>query len=186
MTLLQLFFTFFLIGLFTIGGGQVAITIMQQYLVDTGIIDSAEFFSMVAVSESTPGPIGINMATYVGCKLYGVFGGVVITFGTVLPSLIVIMLIAGYYEKIQKNNLVQSAFSALRPGVTGLVAVAAWQIIALAVVNVQGFTNSGSFSELFDLKTLAAYLVFKALLLFTKVNPILVIAAGGVFGLVFL
>lgn len=186
MTLLQLFFTFFLIGLFTIGGGQVAITIMQQYLVDTGIIDSSEFFSMVAVSESTPGPIGINMATYVGCKLYGVFGGVVVTFGTVLPSLIVIMLIAGYYGKIQKNSFVQSAFTALRPGVTGLVAVAAWQIITLAVVNIRDFAVSGSFGVLFDPKTLAAYLVFTALLIFTKLNPILVIVAGGVFGVVFL
>lgn len=186
MTLLQLFFTFFLIGLFTIGGGQVAITIMQQYLVDTGIIDSAEFFSMVAVSESTPGPIGINMATYVGCKLFGVWGGVVTTLGTVIPSLIVIMLIAGYYGKIQKNALVQSAFSALRPGVTGLVAVAAWQIITLAVLNIQEFKTTGVLADVFDLKILSAYIAFTCILLFTKLNPVLIILLGGIFGLIFL
>ena len=106
MTLLNLLWTFFLIGLFTIGGGQVAITLMYQPLVDGGYLDAAEFYNMVAVSESTPGPIGINMATYIGCKFYGVLGGVAVTFATVLPSFIIILIIARFFEKYFKNFLI--------------------------------------------------------------------------------
>ena len=89
MTLLQLAFTFFYIGLFTIGGGQVAITLMQQSLVTTGVISQEMFYNMVAISESTPGPIGINMATYIGYELYGVPGGLIVTGAQVLPSIII-------------------------------------------------------------------------------------------------
>ena len=80
MTLLNLFFTFLQVGTFTIGGGLVAITIMQQILVTAGLITPEKFYTMVAISESTPGPIGINMATYIGCELYGPLGGCVATF----------------------------------------------------------------------------------------------------------
>ena len=100
MSLVSLFWTFFYIGLFTIGGGQVAITLMQQSLVEKGIISPEKFFNMVAISESTPGPIGINMATYIGCELHGVLGGIITTIGTVLPSLICIIMIASFFGKI--------------------------------------------------------------------------------------
>ena len=96
MTLWSLFWLFFYIGLFTIGGGQVAITLMYQALVDKGIIDAELFYNMLAVSESTPGPIGINMATYLGTEMFGVWGGIITTLGTVAPSVIVILIIAPY------------------------------------------------------------------------------------------
>ena len=92
MSIFALFCTFFYIGLFTIGGGVVALTLMQQTIVDRGIIDSQTFYNMVAISESTPGPLGINMATYIGYNLYGVPGGIIATAGEVLPSLICINL----------------------------------------------------------------------------------------------
>ena len=88
-SLFQLFGIFFYIGAFTIGGGLVAVTLMQQTLVDKGVISAEQFYNMVAISESTPGPIGINMATYIGYSQYGVFGGIVTTFGQVLPSVTV-------------------------------------------------------------------------------------------------
>ena len=90
MTLLELFGTFFYIGLFTIGGGVVAITLMQQTIVSKGIISLDQFYNMVAISESTPGPLGTNMATYIGYKLYGVPGALVTTIGEALPSIIII------------------------------------------------------------------------------------------------
>ena len=96
MTLWALFWRFFFIGLFTIGGGQVAITLMYQELVDSGIIDAELFYNMLAVSESTPGPIGINMATYLGTEMFGVWGGIITTLGTVTPSVIVILIIARF------------------------------------------------------------------------------------------
>ena len=101
MTLLELLWTFFYIGLFTIGGGQVAITLMYEPMVEGNLITADQFYNMVAVSESTPGPIGINMATYIGCELYGVMGGILVTFATVLPSLIIILVIAKFFDKYQ-------------------------------------------------------------------------------------
>ena len=89
MTLLGLMATFFYIGLFTIGGGLVAVTIMYKPIVEGGLISAEEFYNMLAISESTPGPIGINLATYIGYNLFGVGGGIATTAATVLPSLIV-------------------------------------------------------------------------------------------------
>lgn len=97
---------FFYIGLITIGGGQVGITIMQQVIVDQfKLLDIEKFFNMVAISEATPGPIGINMATYIGTELYGVFGGFFTTLGEVLPSLIIIMIIARFFGKFSEKKL---------------------------------------------------------------------------------
>ena len=103
--LLCLIAVFFYVGLITIGGGQVAITVMQQVLVDQfHLIDDAFFFNMVAISESTPGPIGINIATYIGTELYGVWGGFFSTLGEVLPSIICIVLIARFFGFVQRNS----------------------------------------------------------------------------------
>ena len=92
MSLFELFCTFFYIGLFTIGGGIVAITLMQQTIVQRGLITEDQFYNMVAISESTPGPLGTNMATYIGYNLYGIPGGIITTIGEVLPSLIIMQL----------------------------------------------------------------------------------------------
>ena len=110
MTLWALFWRFFFIGLFTIGGGQVAITLMYQELVDSGIIDAELFYNMLAVSESTPGPIGINMATYLGTEMFGVWGGIITTLGTVTPSVIVILIIARFFSRMQDTLAVKSLF----------------------------------------------------------------------------
>ena len=127
---------FFYIGLITIGGGQVGITIMQQVIVDQfKLLDIEKFFNMVAISEATPGPIGINMATYIGTELYGVFGGFFTTLGEVLPSLIIIMIIARFFGKFSEKKVVQAAFSTLRPAVSGIIAVAAVRIFVLSLIN---------------------------------------------------
>ena len=103
MTLLHLMLTFFYVGLFTIGGGLVAITLMYGPIVEGGLISSEQFYNMVAISESTPGPIGINMATYIGYQLYGVVGGIATTAATVLPSLIIIKLIARFFNRFRRS-----------------------------------------------------------------------------------
>ena len=109
-SLLELFFIFFYIGLFTIGGGLVAITLMKQLIVDRGLISSELFVNMIAISESTPGPIGVNMATYIGNQFYGVLGGCVTTLGEILPSIICILIIARLFTKFQEKPLVKAAF----------------------------------------------------------------------------
>lgn len=186
MSLLELFTTFFYIGLFTIGGGQVAITLMQQIFFENNLITPDRFYNMVAIAESTPGPVGINMATYIGCEFYGFWGGCITTLGTVLPSLIIIMVIASFFSKIQEKNLVKAAFNGLRPSVTGLVGVAAWQIFKTALLHFDQYEQTGLWYTLFDLKTLTMYVLFVVLFFKTKLHPVLFVGVGAVLGIILL
>ncbi len=174
MTLLELLWTFFYIGLFTIGGGQVAITLMYEPLVEGGIISGEQFYNMVAVSESTPGPIGINMATYIGCELYGVIGGILVTFATILPSLIIILVIAKFFDKYQEKPLVKSVFTCIRPVSAGLIAVAGYEVLKISVIQV------------FSIQRLIIFLLALALLMRKKTSIILVMILGAIAGILFL
>ena len=174
MTLLELLWTFFYIGLFTIGGGQVAITLMYEPLVGGGIISGEQFYNMVAVSESTPGPIGINMATYIGCELYGVMGGILVTFATVLPSLIIILVIAKFFDKYQEKPLVKSVFTCIRPVSAGLIAIAAYEVLKISLI------------QPFSIVRLCIYLVAFSLLMIKKMSPIFVMILGAIAGILFL
>ncbi len=181
---------FFYVGLITIGGGQVAITIMQQTIVDNfQLLKAEEFFNMVAISESTPGPIGINMATYIGTELYGVFGGVITTIGQVLPSLISIMLIAKYFGKISERKGVQAAFSTLRPAVSGVIAVAAARIVILALLKGLEAAVPSDISTWENIYIQAPsavfYLLCLGILFKTKLHPVFIVLVGGVFGVLF-
>ena len=190
MSLLQLAFTFFYIGLFTIGGGQVAITLMQQSLVSTGVISQDLFYNMVAISESTPGPIGINMATYIGYELYGVPGGLIVTVAQVLPSIIVILIIARFMKSFSNNPFVKGSLAFLRPVTTGLILVPVIQVIMFTLINppesLSVLTTLEGWKEFFNLIPIAGYAVFAFMLFKLKAHPILVIICGAVFGIVFL
>ena len=190
MSLLQLAFTFFYIGLFTIGGGQVAITLMQQSLVSTGIISQDLFYNMVAISESTPGPIGINMATYIGFELYGIPGALTVTAAEVLPSIIIILIIARFLKSFKDNPLVKGSLEFLRPVTTGLILVPVVHVISFTLIAVsqpfETLTNIESIKSIFNWINIAAYAVFAVLLFKFKLHPILIILLGAVFGLIFL
>ena len=189
-SLLELFFIFFYIGLFTIGGGLVAITLMKQLIVDSGLISSELFVNMIAISESTPGPIGVNMATYIGNQFYGVLGGCVTTLGEILPSIICILIIARLFTKFQEKPLVKAAFLTLRPATSGLILVAALQVFEVALLNINlnfsSISQLPSFAEIFKWKQVIFYLISVALLFLTKISPIALIFAGAVFGILFL
>ncbi len=182
---------FFYVGLITIGGGQVAITVMQQVLVDQfRLIDDAFFFNMVAISESTPGPIGINIATYIGTELYGVWGGFFSTLGEVLPSLICIVLIAKFFGSFAEKKGVKAAFSTLRPAVSGVIAVAAARIIIIALFVIrEGFLLSapGTWNENLQIYGVSAifYCLCLLVLFRTKLHPVFLVFAGAVFGVIF-
>ena len=188
-SLLELFFIFFYIGLFTIGGGLVAITLMKQLIVDRGLISSELFVNMIAISESTPGPIGVNMATYIGNQFYGVLGGCVTTLGEILPSIICILIIARLFTKFQEKPLVKAAFLTLRPATSGLILVAALQVFEVALLNINlnfsSISQLPSFAEIFKWKQVIFYLISVALLFLTKISPIALIFAGAVFGILF-
>jgi chromate transporter len=186
MSLMGLFFTFFYIGLFTIGGGMVAITMMQQTIVDKGLITQELFYNMIAISESTPGPIGVNMATYIGYSLYGVPGGMIATFGEVAPSLIIIMIIAHFLQKFKNNSYVQGTLSFLRPVSTGLILVPTVQILFLTLFNFSSSVKINSLNEvllLFNWINICAYSVLTFVSFKFNLHPILIIIAGAVFGI---
>lgn len=187
MSLIGLFFLFMYIGACTIGGGLVAITLMQQELIPRGLITSEEFFSMVAVSESTPGPIGVNMATYIGYKLYGVVGSIVVTTGIVLPSVIVILFIAKCAIAFQEKPLVKKSFYGLRAGAVGMIGTAFWQVLNISVFTLTKFKQTGNFLNIVDLKQ-ASFFCFLTILIFNfkKIHPIIFVFLGGIFGIIFL
>ena len=190
MTLFELFCTFFYIGLFTIGGGVVALTLMQQTIVAQGLISTEQFYNMIAVSESTPGPLGTNMATYIGYNLFGVPGGFIATMGEVLPSIIIIIIVAHFLTKFNQNIYIKGAFTVLRPLTTGLIMVPVVQIFVHSLLNLPSdysvLLSLAGWKGLFDWISLAFYAVCTFCLLKIKLHPILVIAMGAVFGIIFL
>ena len=129
MIYLQLFYEFFKIGLFAVGGGMATLPFLQALSQKTGWFTTDFITNMIAISESTPGPIGINMATYVGFNLTGVLGGIVATLGTILPAIIIVSIVSRYLEKFSGNPLVDHVFYGLRPTVTGLIAAAGYDVM---------------------------------------------------------
>ena len=124
MIYLQLFWTFFKIGLFTIGGGQAMIPMISQEVVEKGWLTLDEVQSFIAISESTPGPFAVNISTFVGMRTAGIPGALCATFGVVLPSFLIIILVAKFYEKFRKSSIVQGCMTGLKPAVVGLIAAA--------------------------------------------------------------
>lgn len=198
MSLLALYWQFFFIGLITIGGGQVGITIMYNYIVEKGLLTSVDFYNMVAISESTPGPIGVNMATYIGYKMYGIFGGIITTLGTVTPSIIIIICIAKFFSKFSDTLIVKNLFKGIRPVVTGLILVAAWQVFRISVLNFDIVSDINiitpstirNFGDLltifFNVPCLLCFLIMLIAMLRTKIPPLVYIVVGAVFGIVIL
>lgn len=121
LELLQLFWIFFKIGLFTFGGGYAMIPLMKSEIVGRGYIEIELLYDFIGISESTPGPFAINMATFIGMSQHGVIGAVVTTLGVALPSFIVILLIASLGSKFLESNGVKRAFLGLKPAVIGLI-----------------------------------------------------------------
>ena len=188
-TFLQLFWTFFLIGLFNFGGGGAMISLIQSKVVtEFGWISQGQFTDIVAISQTTPGPVGINCATYVGYEVGRGFGGVLpgiagsaaATFALVLPSFIIFWGITALYRKYRQTPLFGNVMSGLRPAVAGLIGAAALVLmfnLGLDGVSVlqENFPDWTSWAIL--AATVAASLIFKA-------NPIILILAGGLLGFI--
>lgn len=189
VSLLWLFCTFFYIGLFTIGGGLVAITLMQQTIVDKGLISVEQFYNMIAISESTPGPVGVNMATFLGYKFYGIPGAIITSIGEVLPSLIVILIIARIIMNFRQNRCVQSVFSFLRPAATGMIFVIAvnmcLNILFYVPEDIKVLCTMAGWKELFNWMNISLYFVFLWLRKKFNLHPFFVVCLGAAFGVLF-
>jgi chromate transporter len=179
---IKLYFIFFKVGLFTIGGGLAAIPLLQEEVLTRGWLTLAEFTDMIAVSESTPGPIGANVATYVGYSQYGILGSVVATIGLVSPSVIIIILIAKFVMHFRDHKIVDAVFVGLRPAVTGLILSAAYSVALISLVDVETFKVTSNILDLFQIKAIIMFIVFYYAVSKWKLHPIYYIVVAGVIG----
>lgn len=185
MIYLQLFFEFFKAGLFAIGGGLATIPFLTDIGARTGWFTSGELANMIAISESTPGPMGVNMATYVGFHTGGVLGGVVATLGLVCPSIIVILIIAGFLKKFRESRGVDAVFYGIRPASTALITAALVEVCANALVNTGVAFGTVGFFHWKAILLAAAVFVCLQVKPLKKLHPIVFIAASAVVGVIF-
>ncbi|MDO5325141.1 MAG: chromate transporter [Clostridia bacterium] len=185
MTLLRLFLEFAKTGLFSVGGGLATLPFLYEMSDATGWFSHADIADMIAVSESTPGAIGINMSTYAGFKTMGVPGGLIATVGLALPSIIVILIIARFLNKFRNNPLVEGAFYGLRPASIAMITAAGLNVAKVALVNLNAYGLSGNLGDMFIWKAIIlAVLIFigqKKL----KWHPVVFIAISAVVGILF-
>lgn len=184
MILFQLFYEFFKIGLFAIGGGLATLPFLQELSEKTGWYTTEMLANMIAVSESTPGPIGINMATYTGFQAGGVLGGIVATLSLVCPSIIVCVLIAKMLDKFNDSKYVKSVFNVLRPVVVGLIAAAGYQIFKISIIRLELFRESGFWVNLLDWKAAVIFVVLFILVMKWKKHPLVFVAIGAAVGII--
>ena len=185
MIFLRLFFEFAKVGLFAVGGGLATIPFLQDMGARTGWFTDVDLTTMIAVSESTPGPMGVNMATYVGFETAGLPGAALATLGLITPSIIIIMVIAGFLQKFRQSRTVDAVFQGLRPASTALIASAGLSVALSVLVSVGG-TAEHTFSIRWPAAALAAAVFAcmqsKAL---KKIHPVVFIAIAAAVGAVF-
>ncbi len=182
MIYVQLFWEFLKIGLFAVGGGMATIPFLQRLSESTGWYPQSLITDMIGISESTPGPIGINMATYVGCNVAGFWGGVIATMGEILPSIVIVVLVCKSLEKFRGSKLVADAFYGLRPAVTGLVAAAGLGVVKVAMLHVELYQKTGVLTDLLDWKKAVVFLGAFVAIRTWKLHPVCYIAAAAAFG----
>lgn len=183
---LRLFWEFFKTGLFAVGGGLATLPFLYDMAGKTGWFTTAQLADMIAVSESTPGPIGINMATYVGFETGGVPGAVIATLGLITPSIIIILCIARVLQQFRQNRYVDAAFYGLRPCSVGLIAAAGLLVVKIAVFDFDLFKQTGVFFDLIRPKALILALVLLVLTRWVKplkgMHPIVFILGSALVG----
>ena len=181
MIFLELFYVFFCIGAFTFGGGYAMLPLMQQQVLSRNWASEEELIHFIAVSESTPGPFAINMATYIGSVQGGIFGSVCATLGVVLPSFIIILIVAKCYDAFRKSKIVKGCMSGLKPAVVGLIANAFLNVLVTI------FAPAGFAWAIFTQISTYVYLGIFAVMLFLafkKLHPILIICLSAAIGIV--
>lgn len=180
---LTLFVEFFKIGLFAIGGGLATIPFLYDLTDKYDWITPNMISDMIAVAESTPGPIGINSAVYVGYNAAGIPGGMIASLGLVLPSFIIIIIVAKMLQKFRENTYVAAIFSVLRPAVAAMIAVAGLQVLKTVVF--KGDPGAGAaLGQILDVKSLVLFVALLLVSFKTKFHPIIYIAFAAVVGIV--
>ena len=186
MIYLQLIFEFFKTGLFAIGGGLATIPFLKEISAKhPEWFTLEELTDFIAVSESTPGPIGINIATYVGCKTAGVFGGLIASLALVAPSVIIVLIISRFLQSFRENIYVDSAMRGIRPSTVGLISGAMYGVFVTVLFNAAKYEEVGNFFKSVNVIQLALMALFiAAIAFFKKVHPIVFIAVGACLGII--
>ena len=180
LELLLVFWTFFKIGLFTIGGGYAMIPMIESEVMNRGWISEAELANFLAISESTPGPFAINVATFIGFRQFGVLGSLVATLGMVLPSFIIIIAIFKVYEKVIGSKVVKAVLNGIKAVVIGLILAVVGN---LAVNELFVFENDVFVSVRWASVVISVILIAIMLIFRKKVHPILFILISAVLGI---
>ena len=186
MTILQLMYEFFKTGLFSVGGGLATLPFLYEMSSrHPEWFTSSDIADMIAISESTPGAIGINMSTYAGFRTAGIPGGILASLALALPCVIIILIIARFLAKFRQNRLVEGAFYGLRPASIAMISVAGLNVAKVALVNMDALTNGAGLGEFFIWKALilavAIFIAQKKL----KWSPVIFIALSAVIGVLF-
>lgn len=189
MLYLRLFWEFFKTGLFAVGGGMATLPFLYSMSDATGWFSHAQLADMIAVSESTPGPIGVNMATYVGFSTAGIPGAVVAILGLITPSVVIILIIARVLAAFRQNKVVDAAFYGLRPCSVGLIAAAGLLVVKIALFDVDLYRQTGVLMNLFQWKAIALAAVLIVLTRYVKplkkLHPVFFILGSAAVGALF-
>jgi chromate transporter len=183
MIYLMLYWEFAKIGLFALGGGPATLPFLFQLSYKTAWFTPAQVTDMLAISQISPGPLGINMAAYTGLTTAGFWGGIIAVLGIITPPVIIIILISKQLKKFSKNKYVNAAFDGLRPAVCALITVAVWETAKTALLNQKLYEQSGKLTDLFIIK---GFIFFIFLLVLTnkyKKHPLFYIGLSALAGL---
>ena len=187
MIYLKLFLTFFEIGLFTFGGGYAMISLIREKVLEFGWLSEEELLNMIAVSESTPGPIAVNMATFVGSTQGGILGSLVSTLGVVLPSFIIILLISAFIRNFLKYKGVQAFLGGVRPCVVALILATAATLLLSTALGITTLSGGAAidYKGLIILAILIAIAFAFKKVRHKKPSPILMILISAGLGMIF-
>lgn len=181
MILLELFLTFFKVGAFTFGGGYAMLPLIESEVIKRGWTDIEQLVNFIAVSESTPGPFAVNISTYIGSDMAGLLGALCATLGVVLPSFIIILIIAKFFANFSSNKYVKGTMNGLKPAVVGMIGAAIVSVaesvffhggVSLEAVKSFGFISS------------AVIFVLMLILDMRKIHPVIIILCSAVLGIV--
>ncbi len=185
MIYFELIYRFFLTGLFSVGGGLATLPFLYEMSNTTHWFSHADIADMIAISESTPGAIGINMATYAGFKTAGVPGGICATIGLAAPSIIIILIIAQFLKKFRDSKAVNKVFYGLRPASIAMITAAGLNVARIALFNIAAYTESHNILLFFNWKGLVLAVTIFFSMKKLKWHPIIFLAISALIGIIF-
>ena len=183
LILFRLFYEFFKTGLFAIGGGLATMPFLYNISESTGWFTKSELTNMIAISESTPGPLGVNMSTYVGFSVAGVPGALISTIALVMPALFIIVIISKFLNKFKENPYVEDVFHTIRPASTGLIVGACWGVVEITMFYLDKWGIDSKITDLLNFKSIVFAVILFFLIKYTNKHPVIYIALSAVVGI---